>query len=84
MNNYTTYNRATQLRKFYKNLMWFGIITVIILGNDWLKDELQDKMFGGHLILAIWTVYLGIKAISLFTFNEECEHKMIEKKANKN
>lgn len=84
MNNNTNYNRVQQLKRFYKNLIWFGIIAVIILGNDWLKDELQYKMFGGHLLLIIWAVYLVIKAISLFTFNEEWEQKMIEKESNKN
>ncbi len=84
MNNNKTYNRAQQLKKFYKNLMWFGIIAAIMLGNDWIKDEMQDKMFGGHLLLAIWAVYLGIKGISLFAFNENLEQNMLEKGAGKN
>lgn len=84
MNNHKTYNRVQQLKKFYKSLMWFGIITAIVLGNDWYNDELYYKMFGGHLLLAIWAVYLGIKAISLFTFNEEWEQKMMDKETGKN
>lgn len=84
MNNNKTYNRAQQLKKFYKNLMWFGIIAVVMLGNDWLKGELQDKMFGGHLLLVIWAVYLGIKGISLFTINEDLDQNMMEKEMGKN
>jgi hypothetical protein len=64
--------------------MWFGIISAIILGNDWFKDELQYKMFGGHLLLAVWALFLGIKAISLFIFNDSWEHKMLEKETRKN
>ncbi|OCA71101.1 hypothetical protein BBH99_03440 [Chryseobacterium contaminans] len=77
-------NRVQQLKKFYKNLMWFGIISVIILGNDWFNDELHYRILGGHLFLAIWALILGIKAISLFIFNDEWEKEMIEKEAGKN
>lgn len=80
----TAYNRVQQLKKFYKNLMWFGIISVIILGDDWLNDELRYQIFGGHLFLAIWALILVVKGISLFIFNDEWESGMIEKEAGKN
>ncbi|WP_185288426.1 2TM domain-containing protein [Chryseobacterium lactis] len=84
MNTYKTYNRVQQLKKFYKNLMWFGIITVILIGKDWLQDDLQYTIFGGHLLLAIWTIVLLFKGISLFIFNNEWERKMLEKETAKN
>ena len=84
MNTYKTYNRVQQLKKFYKNLMWFGIITVILIGKDWLKDDLQYTIFGGHLLLAIWAIVLLFKGISLFIFNNEWERKMLEKETAKN
>lgn len=84
MNTYKTYNRVQQLKKFYRNLMWFGIITVILIGKDWLQDDLQYTIFGGHLLLAIWAIVLLFKGISLFIFNNEWERKMLEKETAKN
>lgn len=84
MNTYKTYSRVQQLKKFYKNLMWFGIIAVILIGKDWLQDDLQYAIFGGHLLLAIWAIVLIFKGISLFIFNNEWERKMLEKETAKN
>ena len=78
------YNRVQQLKKFYKNLMWFGIVSAIIIGNDWFNDELHYRIFGGHLFLAIWALFLGIKAVSLFIFNDEWEKEMMRKETQKN
>lgn len=84
MNTYKTNNRVQQLKKFYKNLIWFGIIAVILIGKDWLQDDLQYTIFGGHLLLAIWAIVLIFKGISLFIFNNEWERKMLEKETAKN
>ncbi|WP_347217478.1 2TM domain-containing protein [Chryseobacterium sp.] len=84
MENNKAYNRVQKLKKFYKNLMWFGIVTAVILGNDWSKSELESEIFGGHLLLAVWAMILSIKAISLFVFNEEWERKIFEKETAKN
>lgn len=78
------YNRVQQLKKFYKNLMWFGIISVIIIGDDWFNDEMRYQIFGGHLFLGIWGLILVMKAMSLFIFNDEWEQEIIEKEAAKN
>lgn len=78
------YDRVQKLKKFYKNLMWFGIISVIILGDDWFNDELRYQLFGGHLFLRIWALILVIKAISLFIFNDEWEREIMEKEVGKN
>ncbi|BAP29554.1 uncharacterized protein CHSO_0517 [Chryseobacterium sp. StRB126] len=80
----SAYNRVKKLKKFYKNLVWFGIISVIIIGNDWLNDELRYRIFGGHLFLGIWALILMMKATSLFIFNDEWEKGIIEKEAEKN
>lgn len=84
MNTYKTNNRVQQLKKFYKSLMWFGIIAVILIGKDWLQDDLQYTIFGGHLLLAIWAIVLLFKGISLFIFNNDWERKMLEKETAKN
>ncbi|RXM50797.1 MULTISPECIES: 2TM domain-containing protein [unclassified Chryseobacterium] len=78
------YDRVQKLKKFYKNLMWFGIISVIILEDDWFNDELRYQLFGGHLFLGIWALILVIKAISLFIFNDEWEREIMEKEVGKN
>ncbi len=78
------YNRVKKLKKFYKNLVWFGIISVIVIGNDWFNDELRYRIFGGYLFLGIWALILVMKATSLFIFNDEWEKGIIEKEAEKN
>lgn len=82
------YNRACdrvkQLKKFYKHLMWFGIISVIMIGNDWFNDEMHYQIFGGHLFLGVWALILVMKGVSLFIFNDEWEKETIEKEVGKN
>ncbi|AYZ14427.1 hypothetical protein EGY05_21980 [Chryseobacterium arthrosphaerae] len=80
----SAYNRVQKLKKFYKNLIWFGIITAIVLGNDWLNNEIHYKIFGGHLLLSIWAIILTVKAFSLFVFDNEWERKIIENETQNN
>ncbi|UHO38293.1 2TM domain-containing protein [Chryseobacterium capnotolerans] len=78
------YERVKQLKKFYKHLMWFGIISVIMIGNDWFNDEMHYQIFGGHLFLGVWALILVMKGVSLFIFNDEWEKETIEKEVGKN
>ncbi len=78
------YSRVQQLKKFYKNLMWFGIVAGIIIGNDWIKNGLHYNVFSGHLLLSIWALILIIKAFSLFVFDEVWEQEIIDKEISKN
>lgn len=80
----TAYNRVQQLKKFYKNLIWFGIMAAIILGNDAFNNGIHYRIFGGHLLLIIWAVTLTVKAFSLFVLDDEWEKKIIEKETNTN
>lgn len=84
MNYNNTNNRAQQLKKFYKNLMWFGIITGIVIGNDLIRERFHYNVLSGHFILTVWALILVVKAISLFVFNDEWERKIIEKEEGKN
>lgn len=84
MNYNNAHNRAQQLKKFYKNLMWFGIIAGIVIGNDLIRDEFHYNVLSGHFILTVWALILVVKAISLFVFNDEWERKIIEKEEGKN
>jgi hypothetical protein len=78
------YGRVQQLKKFYKNLMWFVIAAGIIIGNDWIQNGLHDNVFSGHLILTIWALILVIKAFSLFVFDEEWEKEIMDREISKN
>ncbi|OCA69376.1 hypothetical protein BBI01_14605 [Chryseobacterium artocarpi] len=84
MNYNNTNNRVQQLKKFYKNLMWFGIITGIVIGNDLIREGFHYNVLSGHFILTVWALILVVKAISLFVFNDEWERKIIEKEEDKN
>lgn len=80
----TAYSRVQQLKKFYKNLMWFALISAVIIGNDWLNDGIHYKIFGGHLFLTIWAIILVVKAFFLFILDDEWERKIIEKETGEN
>lgn len=84
MNYNNAHNRTQQLKKFYKNLMWFGIIAGIVIGNDLIRDGFHYNALSGHFILTVWALILVVKAISLFIFNDEWERKTIEKEESKN
>lgn len=77
------HNRVRQLKKFYKNLMWFGIVAGIIMGNDLIKNGLHYNVLSGHLILTIWAIFIIIKAISLFVFDDSWEKKIMDKEFKK-
>lgn len=78
------YNRVQQLKKFYKNLMWFGIVAAIIIGNDWIKNGMHYNLLSGHLILTIWAIFIIIKAFSLFVFDSTWERRIMENELKKN
>ncbi|WP_347217477.1 2TM domain-containing protein [Chryseobacterium sp.] len=78
------YNRVKKLKKFYKNLIWFGIISAVIIGDDLFNNEVYYKIWGGHLILTIWALFLIMDAVSLFVFNDQWEKKIMENENRKN
>ncbi|MDR2234807.1 MAG: 2TM domain-containing protein [Chryseobacterium sp.] len=88
MNNYdNAYKRVEKLKKFYKNLLWFGIATGIILGRKYMKYGTLDlSVTGGSIIIAIWGIVLAVKAVNLFVFDDtwEREQTELELKRNKN
>jgi len=83
MNYNSAYERVTQLKKFYKNLFWFGIVAVIIFFND-ENREINFSLFDGSVILLIWGIILTVKAVKLFLFDAEWERDIIEKEMKKN
>ncbi|WBV59307.1 2TM domain-containing protein [Chryseobacterium camelliae] len=84
MNYNQAQQRVNDLKKFYKNLLWFGIVAVIIFFNDVFESgRLDFSLFRGSTILIIWAIFLTIKAVKLFLFNADWEKGVIEKEMRK-
>ncbi|ALR32096.1 MULTISPECIES: 2TM domain-containing protein [Chryseobacterium] len=82
------YNQAQQrvndLKKFYKNLLWFGIVSLIIFFNDvFEKGRFNITLLDGSIFLAIWAIVLTVKAVKLFVLNSEWEKKILQEEMKK-
>ncbi len=78
------YDRVQQLKKFYKNLLWFGIVAVIItIRNFYRTGDFERSVFSGSIILTIWGIILAVKAVKLFVLNDEWENKILEDELKK-
>lgn len=76
--------RVNQLKKFYKSLLWFGIVSAIIFFNDIFEQRKLDfSLFKGSIILTIWGIILTVKAVKLFILDSEWERKVIQKEMGK-
>ncbi|MCT2563500.1 2TM domain-containing protein [Chryseobacterium herbae] len=81
----SAYERVTQLKKFYKSLLWFGIVAGIIFFDDIFENGTFDfSLFDGSVILVIWGIFLTVKAVKLFLLDGEWERDIIEKEMKKN
>jgi hypothetical protein len=74
--------RVKELKSFYKNCMWFGIVAAIILTRNFFKF-LETDIFHGSIILTIWAIILAVKAVRLFILDSEWENKIIEEELKK-
>jgi len=82
------YNQAQQrvqdLKRFYKNILWFGIVAFIIYFDDiFEKGIVNFSEWNGSIILTIWGIILAIKAVKLFLLDSEWEKNIIEKEMRK-
>lgn len=76
--------RVNQLKKFYKSLLWFGIVAGIIFFDDIFENGGIDfSLFNGSVILVIWGIILMVKAVKLFLLDAEWESSIIEKEMKK-
>ncbi|WP_449400029.1 2TM domain-containing protein [Chryseobacterium wanjuense] len=47
--------RVKDLKRFYKSVLWFAIISGIIFFNDiFEKGKLDFSLFDGSILLTIW------------------------------
>lgn len=84
MNYNQAQQRVSDLKKFYKNLLWFGIVSFIIFFDDIAEKGIFNfSMWNGSVILLIWGIILTIKAVKLFILDSEWERGVIEKEMNK-
>ncbi len=84
MNYNQAQERVHELKKFYKSLLWFGIVAVIIFGDDILEKEIFDfSLWNGSVILSIWGIILTVKAVKLFLLDSEWEREVMEKEMKK-
>lgn len=84
MNYNQAQQRVNDLKKFYKNLLWFGIVSFIIFFDDIAEKGIFNfSMWNGSVILLIWGIILTIKAVKLFILDSEWERGVIEKEMNK-
>jgi hypothetical protein len=82
------YNQATQrvkeLKRFYKSVLWFGIVTFIIFFDDiFEKGIFNFSIWDGSIFLVIWGVILTVKAVKLFLLDSEWERDVMEKEMRK-
>lgn len=78
------YERVRQLKRFYKSLMWFGIISGILFFNDLFEHgKIELSLFQGSIILAIWGIILTVRAVRLFIFDSDWERDILDKELNK-
>ncbi|WP_144283101.1 2TM domain-containing protein [Chryseobacterium echinoideorum] len=82
MNHTSAQQRVKELKSFYKNCMWFGIVAIIILGRNFIKWINTDYTFHGSLVLTVWAVVLTVKAVKLFVLNSEWEQNAIKNEMN--
>ena len=76
--------RVHRLKKFYKGLLWFGIIAAFIFFSDAIEEGTFDiDRFDGSLILAVWALILTVRAVQLFVLNSDWERRTLEKEIKK-
>ena len=84
MNYNSAQQRVKDLKSFYKNCMWFGIVALIISFGRFMKTgDLSQSIFSGSIILTVWGIILVVKAVKLFVLNTEWENKVLEEELSK-
>ena len=78
MNYNNAQQRVKDLKSFYKNCMWFGIVAAIIFIRNIVKYADTEDVFRGSMVLMIWGMFLVTKAVKLFILNSDWENKIIE------
>lgn len=84
MNYNSAQKRVKELKSFYKNCIWFGIVALFIFFRRLIKSgDLSQSIFSGSIILTFWGIILAVKAVKLFVFDAEWENEIIEEELKK-
>lgn len=84
MNFNNAQQRVKDLKSFYKNCMWFGIVALFIFSRRFIKTgDLSQSVFSGSIVMIVWGIILAVKAVKLFVLNTEWENKMLEEELSK-
>lgn len=84
MNFNNAQQRVKDLKSFYKNCMWFGIVALIVFFRRFIKTgDLSQSMVSGSIILTVWGIILAVKTVKLFVLNVEWENKVLEEELSK-
>ncbi|MCS3530191.1 2TM domain-containing protein [Chryseobacterium sp. JUb7] len=76
--------RVKELKRFYKSLLWFGIVAAIVYFDDiFEKGRIDFSLYDGSIIFLIWGIILTVKAVKLFVFDSEWENEIIEREVKK-
>lgn len=77
--------RVKELKSFYKNCMWFGIVAIFIFSRRFFKHgDFVEALSTGSIILTVWAIILAVKAVKLFILNSEWEEKALQDELKKN
>lgn len=80
----TAQQRVKELKSFYKNCMWFGIVALFIFTRRFVKyGDFTEAISTGSIILTIWGIVIAVKAVKLFVLNSEWEEKVLQNEINK-
>ncbi|KQS90117.1 MULTISPECIES: 2TM domain-containing protein [Chryseobacterium] len=80
----TAQQRVKDLKSFYKNCMWFGIVALIIFTRRFIKyGDFTEAISTGSIILTVWGIIIAVKAVKLFILNSEWEEKILQDEMNK-
>ncbi|KQR95215.1 hypothetical protein ASG01_05035 [Chryseobacterium sp. Leaf180] len=84
MNYQSAYYRVKEIKKLYKSIFWFAIISIIIIFRNFYKTgELLLPNIGGSFILTIWAVIIIARVAKLFIFNAEWEESIYRNEVDK-
>lgn len=84
MNANFAYEKVQEIKKFYRSLIWFIVVSAFIIIKNFVKIiELEQPRYIGLSIIAIWAILLCVRAVKLFVFNSEWENKIYEEELKK-
>lgn len=80
----TAQRRVKDLKSFYKNCLWFGIVALIIFTRRFMRyGDFTEALTTGSIILTIWGIIIAVKGVKLFIFNSEWEEKILQEEIRK-